>query len=117
PGRACDPDDAGARAAANGPAERRHRGEGCLGDEGCSRTATESVLGEVDPAADRDEEIARLDPARVDPHAADLLRAGRSRQPARRQLRDLGQAKRDHVLASFVSGLVAWRNLFFTSEL
>ena len=66
-GRAGDPDDAGARAVADRARDRRERGVRVVGDERRGGAARERVRDEVGAARRRrDEEVALLDPARVD---------------------------------------------------
>ena len=59
---------------ANGAAERRERCELVVGDERRRGAARARVVEERGAAADRDEEIARCDAARVDLDAGDLGR-------------------------------------------
>ena len=98
--RSGDRDDSRAAALADAPGERRQRREGVLGDERGRRSARERVLDVLDPAAYRDEEVALLDPPRVD------LDAGRPRaapgaacEPPGSELRDLVERERDHAVA------------------
>ena len=56
------------------PRERGERRERLVGDERRRRAARERVLRYVGAVAERDEEVALLDPARVDLDAGDLVR-------------------------------------------
>ena len=98
--RAGDGDDPGRRAFAHGPPERAERAEGVLRIERGRRAAPRARRRtNVDPAADRDEEVAGAGPPRVDRHPADLLGARRALEPARRERCDLVERERDHAAA------------------
>ena len=62
-------DDARLRPLAHGAGDRRERCECVDRDERGRRAARERMLDEVLAAADGDEQIALVDPARVDLHA------------------------------------------------
>src|SRR5439155_14880681 len=81
-GRTGDPDDLGRAVGADRGADRAERRERVFPDEGGRRAARECVLTEGVPAADRDEEVAFLDPARVDLDAGHLRRPGHGFEPA-----------------------------------
>ena len=66
------------------PRDRRERRVRVVGDERGGRAARERVGDEVGAAADRDEEVALLDPARVDLHAGHLVGPGARGEPAER---------------------------------
>ncbi len=100
-GRAGDADDAGAAAVAHRAADRRERRVGVVGDERGGGTAGERVRDEVGAAADRDEEVALLDPARVDLHAGHLVGPGARGQAAERL--EQGELERDHGRATAAS--------------
>ena len=70
------------------------------GAERRRRAARERVPREVPAAADLDEQVALLDPARVDLHAGHLVRPGRAVEPAGAELGDLVERERDHVVAA-----------------
>ena len=72
-GRAGDRDHACGRAVADRTSDRRECRVRLLRDEHRGRTARERVGGEVLAAGDGDEEVALLDPARVDLEAGDLV--------------------------------------------
>ena len=59
-------------ALADGSGDRRERGEGVARDERRGGAALASVIPELPADPDADEEVARLDAARVDLHARDL---------------------------------------------
>ena len=91
-------DDARRRAVAHGAGDRRERGVRVVGDERRGGAARERVRDEVGAAADRDEEVALLDPPRVDLHARDLGRPRPRVEPAERL--DQVQLERDHRRAA-----------------
>ncbi len=67
---------------------------GVVGNEGGRGTAGEGVGDEVGAVADGDEQVALLDPARVDLHPGDLVGPGTGCEPAERL--DDAQLERDH---------------------
>ena len=80
-------------AVAHGAPDRGHGGEVVVRDERGGGAGLARLLEVGDPAADRDEEIARPDPARVDLDAGDLL--GRRLEPT--EPLELSNRKRDHA--------------------
>ena len=93
-GGAGDPDDAGPRAVADRARDRGERGVRVVGDERRRRPARERVRDEVGAAADRDEEVALLDPARVDLQPGDGVGPGACDEAAERL--EEGELERDH---------------------
>ena len=98
-GRARDRDHLRVRSLAHRPPESAERAEGVLRDEGGRGPCLERLLDEVDPAADGDEEVARLDAARVDRDPGHALRAAAPLEPAGREAFDLVEGERDHAAA------------------
>ena len=88
------------RAVADGAADRGERGVRVVGDERRRGSAGERVRDEVVAAADGDEEVALLDPPRVDLHAGDLARPRAGGEPAERL--DQVELERDHRRAAFL---------------
>ena len=76
------------------PADRRERDVRVLGDERRGGATREGVRDEVLAVADGHEQVAFLDPARVDLQPGDLARPGPGDQPAERL--DQVQLERDH---------------------
>jgi len=95
PGRARDPDDTRAASLADRRAERADRRERVLRHERRCCAASARVGEEVLPRPDRDEEIARLDEARVDLDAGDTIAARLERSDV--ELLDLCDRQRDHA--------------------
>src|SRR4029079_5530541 len=89
-----DRDDAGARAGAYLAAERAERGVSVVRHEHGGGAARERVRGEVAAGADADEQVALLDPARVDLHAGNLVRPRAGLEPPERL--DEAELERDH---------------------
>ena len=123
-GRARDPDDARVRAVTHERAERGERLERLVREQRRRGAADERLVAELGAPADRDEQIAVLDAARVDLDAGDLLgvrvqlaerrqlveRAAGSRgrsEPAQRLARDLAVVERDRAVGELLALLVA----------
>ena len=101
-GRAGDADDLRRAAGADGAADRAERGERAVRDERGRGAAGEGVLDEgAGSVVDRDEEVALLDPARVDLDAGHLARPRLGPELAERL--DLLQRQRDHARDSQAS--------------
>ena len=70
------------------------------GTSAAAAPASSASLDEVDAAADGDEEVARLDPARVDARRRSTRSAPRAPlEPTGRKAFDLGERERDHAAA------------------
>jgi hypothetical protein len=97
--RAGDGHDPRRASLADGASEGGERAEGVFGEESRSRSLAEGVVRELGSLADGDEEVAVLHQARVDRHAADLVRPGRRFEPPGRERRDLVEREPDHAAA------------------
>ncbi len=99
--RAGDRDDARVAALAHGAAERGHRRELVVGNERRRRPARARVVEEGDAAAERDEQVARPDAARVDLDAGH--RPGLALEPAEAERPQLRERERDQARAPSVA--------------